>query len=183
MRHAAAIVSQVASALDAAAARGLVHRDVKPGNVFLDRGEVPRAYLGDFGVCKHVSSTSGLTRTGQWVGTIDYAAPEQLQGGEVDPRTDVYALGAVLHELLTGEVPYPRERDVDKLIDHLAATPPRPSAAEASVPAGFDEIVARALAKRAEDRYPTAGELGADALRAAEGTPAAPPWTASAEDR
>jgi serine/threonine protein kinase len=181
-RHAALIVSQVASALDAAAAQGLVHRDVKPGNVFLAAGgDEPHAHLGDFGLSKHVSSTSGLTRTGHWVGTIDYASPEQLQAAEVDRRTDVYALGAVLHKALTGEVPYPRNRDIDKMMAHIDEPPPRPSAAGESVPAGFDEVVARGMAKQPEERYPSAGEFGRAALTAAEDAGAAPPWTLGSE--
>lgn len=177
-RYAALVVSQVAGALDAAASEGLVHRDVKPGNVFLAvEGDQPHAYLGDFGLSRHVSSTSGLTRTGHWVGTIDYASPEQLQAERVDHRTDVYALGAVLHRLLTGEVPFPRERDVAKMMAHIAEPPPLPSRVNAGVPALFDAVVARAMAKRPEDRYPTAGELGVEALAAAEEAGDAPPWS------
>jgi serine/threonine protein kinase len=181
-RHAALIVSQVASALDAAAAQGLVHRDVKPGNIFLAAGgPEPQSHLGDFGLSKHVSSTSGLTRTGHWVGTIDYASPEQLQAGEVDRHTDVYALGAVLHKALTGEVPYPRDRDVDKMMAHIAEPPPSPSTVVEGMTIGFDEVVARAMAKRPEERYASAGELGRAALTASEDAGAAPPWTVGSE--
>ena len=175
-RHAALVVSQVADGLDAAAAQGLVHRDVKPGNVFLAAGGRPHAYLGDFGLSKHVTSTSGLTRTGSWVGTIDYASPEQLQAAEIDRRTDVYALGAVLYETLTGTVPFERRRDVDKLMAHLSEPPPMPSTASPQVPGEFDRVVQRAMAKAAADRYSTAGELGADVLAAAESADAPPPW-------
>jgi serine/threonine-protein kinase len=175
-RHAAVVVAQVADGLDAAAAQGLVHRDVKPGNVFLAAGERPHAYLGDFGLSRHVASTSGLTRTGSWVGTIDYASPEQLQAAEVDQRTDVYALGAVLYEALTGAVPFERRRDVDKMMAHLSEPPPMPSLASLQIPVEFDRIVERAMAKAAADRYPTAGELGRDALAAAEPAGSPPPW-------
>jgi len=164
---AARIIAQVASGLDAAHERDLVHRDVKPGNVLLERREGgAHAYVADFGLSKHVDSTSGLTATGQWVGTVDYAAPEQVQSEATDARTDVYALGCVLYETLTGEVPYPREREVDKLVARLGGPPPRPSETGAEVPGSFDEIVARAMALRPEDRFPTAGELGEAALRA-----------------
>jgi serine/threonine protein kinase len=103
-RQAAPIIAQVASALHAAHERGLVHRDVKPGNVLIEnRDGSPHAYVTDFGLSKLTSSTTGLTRTGRWVGTVDYAAPEQVQAGEADARTDVYALGCVLYEALTGQ--------------------------------------------------------------------------------
>src|SRR2546423_8407718 len=97
------IVGQVSSALDAAHTRGLVHRDVKPANILV--GPEDRAYLSDFGVAKDLS-TNGTTRTGTFVGTIDYSAPEQIEGKAVDPRTDVYALACVFYECLTGEPPF-----------------------------------------------------------------------------
>ena len=176
--HAALVVSQVAAGLDAAAEHGLVHRDVKPGNVFLEStGDEPHAYLGDFGLSKHVSSTSGLTATGQWVGTVDYAAPEQIQGEAVDHRTDVYALGALLHSLLTGDVPYPRQRDVDKLIAHITEPPPRPSEVVSGVPAEFDAVCTCAMAKQPGERYGAAVELGRAALEAAESAKPAPVWS------
>jgi serine/threonine protein kinase len=119
------VIEQVASALDAAHAEGLLHRDLKPGNILLKGppGE-GTAYLTDFGLAKHVLSKSGLTRTGRWVGTIDYAAPEQLQALDLDHRIDVYALGCVLYQTLTGEIPFPRARDVQKMIAHIGEPPP-----------------------------------------------------------
>ena len=178
--NAALIVEQVGGALDAAAGQGLVHRDVKPGNIFLEADrEAPYAYLGDFGLSKHVASTSGLTRTGHWVGTVDYASPEQLQAAEVDRTTDVYALGAVLYRMLAGEVPYPRDRDLDKMLAHLSEPPPLPSVAAASIPARFDAVIARAMAKRPADRYPSAGALAADALAAAREAGPPAPWSIS----
>jgi serine/threonine protein kinase len=176
-RHAAIVIQQVADALDAAAARGLVHRDVKPGNIFLrGGGDQPYAYLGDFGLSRHVASTSGLTRTGHWVGTVDYASPEQLQADEVDQRTDVYALAAVLFVTLTGEVPFPRRRDVDKMIAHLSEPPPKPSQLAETVPVAFDSVVARGMAKLPAERHQRASELGAEALEAAASSGPAPPW-------
>ena len=164
----ARIVSQIGSALDTAHSAGLVHRDVKPGNILLERrGETVHAYLADFGLSKHVESTSGLTGTGQWVGTIDYAAPEQVQAQAIDARTDIYALGCVLYWALAGSVPYPRDRDVDKLLAHLTGPPPKVTSAVTGVPAAFDAVVAKAMATRPDDRYQSAGELGDAALDAA----------------
>jgi serine/threonine protein kinase len=172
----ARITAQVASGLDAAHERELVHRDVKPGNVLLERrDEGAHAYVADFGLSKHVDSTSGLTATGQWVGTVDYAAPEQVQSEATDARTDVYALGCVLYEMLAGAVPYPREREVDKLVARLGGPPPRPSETDAEIPEQFDEIVARAMALRPADRFSTAGELGDAALRASVDAGPEPP--------
>ena len=168
---AAEVVAQVAAALDAAHRRGLVHRDVKPANMLL--GSVdgrPHVYLTDFGLSRFADSEQ-LTRTGTVVGTLDYMAPEQLEGRAVDHRVDVYALGCVLHQALTGTVPFPRDTEHAKMWAHMTEPPPRPGATAPDLPAAFDAVVARALAKRPDDRYASAGELGAAAL-AAVGTPA-----------
>jgi serine/threonine protein kinase len=173
-RHAAPIIAQVASALDTAHERDLVHRDVKPGNVLIEsRDGAPHAYLTDFGLSKLTTSTSGLTRTGRWVGTIDYAAPEQVQAGETDASTDVYALGCVLYETLTGQVPFPRSRDVAKIVAHLSEPPPAISETAPDCPSEqrFTEIVKRAMAKDPADRYQSAGELAGAVMAAAETTP------------
>jgi serine/threonine protein kinase len=168
---AATVAEQVASALDAAHARGLVHRDVKPGNVLLaSRAPHVHAYLTDFGLTKQVDSTSGLTRTGQWIGTVDYAAPEQIQAGEVDARTDVYALGCVLFETLTGSVPYPAERDVDKLAAHAGRALPSAREHAPAAPAELDTVIARAMALLPKDRFQSAGELGRAAREAVSGS-------------
>jgi len=156
------VVSHVASALDAAHARGLVHRDVKPANILLTGTDgAEHAYLADFGLTKQLGSSAGVTRTGAWVGTPDYVAPEQIQGQTVDGRADVYSLGCVLHELLTGAVPYPRDSHVAKLWAHMNDPPPSPRRRRPDLPEAVDEIVARATAKRPADRYATAGELSA----------------------
>ena len=159
--RAAHIVAQVGAALDAAHAHGLVHRDVKPANVLL--GEDDHAYLTDFGLTKRSATTGdGVSRAGGWVGTLGYVAPEQIRGGRVDARTDVYALGCLLVFALTAKAPYVGESDEATLWAHLNAPPP-----SESVPPEFEGVVARALAKDPSDRYPSAGDLGRAALAAA----------------
>jgi serine/threonine protein kinase len=173
-RQAAPIIAQVASALHAAHERGLVHRDVKPGNVLIEnRDGSPHAYVTDFGLSKLTSSTTGLTRTGRWVGTVDYAAPEQVQAGEADARTDVYALGCVLYEALTGQVPFPRSREVSKIVAHVSEPPPPIADAAPGCPAEpeLSEIVRRAMAKDPADRYQSAEDLARAVTVAAESTP------------
>jgi ketosteroid isomerase-like protein len=162
----AAIACQIGAALDAAHAVGLVHRDVKPANVLLS-GE--HAYLADFGLSQLVGTETRLTSTGQWIGTVDFMAPEQFSGAEVDARADVYALGCVLYNALTGEVPYPRGTVPATMLAHMHDAPPRPTGVAADVPDGFDRVIARALIKDPERRYPSAGDLGRAALAAAEG--------------
>jgi streptogramin lyase len=169
---AAAIVAQVAHALDAAHEAGLVHRDVKAANILLDAHD--HAYLTDFGLARHTLSDAGLTSPGGWVGTLDFVAPEQIRGERVDGRADIYALGCVLHFALTGEVPFPRESDEARLWAHVHTAPPAPSQIAEGVPPAFDDVVRRALAKRPEDRQSSAGELGEAALAAAAGAASAP---------
>jgi predicted Ser/Thr protein kinase len=170
---AAELVAQAASALDAAHARGLVHRDVKPANLLIagDPDARPHVYLTDFGLARRDGSSTALTTTGQWMGTPDYAAPEQIDGYELDARTDVYALGCVLFEALTGTPPFGDRARMAKAGAHLHEPPPTLRSLRPSVPLAFEPVVARALAKRPEDRYPSAGELGAAALSAAGGGP------------
>ena len=123
---AAELISQVAEGLDAVHAAGLVHRDVKPANVIV--GEDGRsAYLTDFGLAKATASTSGLTATGEVIGTVDYMAPEQIEGRRVDARTDVYALGCVLFHAITGEVPFADRESSAKMWAHLNEPPPPPA--------------------------------------------------------
>jgi serine/threonine protein kinase len=165
--EAAATVMQIAGALDAAHSRGLVHRDVKPANVLLAGEITDVAYLTDFGLTKHVGAVSGPTQSGQFVGTPDYAAPEQIKGHAVNAATDVYALGCVLHEALTGTVPFPRESNVAKMYAHISDPPPRPSDLADGVSPALDEVVARALSKEPGDRHPSAGDLGRAAVAAA----------------
>jgi serine/threonine-protein kinase len=165
------IVSQVASALDAAHERGLVHRDIKPGNVLIEGGEPGnRVFLTDFGLSKRIDASSGVTATGAFVGTLDYVAPEQIKGDRVDARTDVYALGCVLYELLSGEVPFAGEREkVAKMYAHLQEAPPELTDTTPETPGELSEVVERAMAKDPEDRYPSAGDLARAAHAATEG--------------
>jgi YVTN family beta-propeller protein len=161
--RALAICTQAAAALDAAHAEGLVHRDVKPANILLAPGPRPdspqHVYLSDFGVTKRTSSGTGLTGTGQFIGTLDYAAPEQIEGRPLDARTDVYSLGCVLYECLTGEVPFPRDAEMAVLWAHMSQPPPRVTERQPDLPAAIDDVVAKAMAKSPDDRYASCGEL------------------------
>ncbi|MFN8217925.1 MAG: serine/threonine-protein kinase [Solirubrobacterales bacterium] len=168
--RAAALIAQVGNGLDAIHAAGLVHRDVKPANVLIS-GEVgeEHAYITDFGVARNVATRSGLTQTGRFVGTLDYVAPEQISGGAVDARVDVYALGCLLFKLLTGQVPFPREGEAARLYAHLNDPPPAPSLYAPEVPVALDAVLARAMAKDPAARYPSAGDLGRAAVAAVAG--------------
>ena len=163
----ARIVGQVADALDAAHACGLVHRDVKPANVLVeDRAGADHVYLTDFGLSKHTTSAPGLTATGHFVGTVDYVAPEQIRGEPVSARSDVYALGCMLFHALTGQAPYARDSEAAKLWAHMYEPPPSVRELNPDVPAAFDSVVRRAMEKQPEDRYSSAGELGLAAMAA-----------------
>jgi WD40 repeat protein/tRNA A-37 threonylcarbamoyl transferase component Bud32 len=165
------IVAQVASALDAAHARGLVHRDVKPSNVLLDTGARPdgsdHVYLADFGITRRVSEEPGSGEDGNLMGTPDYVAPEQIAGEEVDGRADVYSLGCVLYECLVGQPPFRRDSDVAVVFAQLEAEPPAPSEVRSELPAALDAVIARALAKEPEERYSSCRELAQAALEVA----------------
>jgi DNA-binding beta-propeller fold protein YncE len=175
------IVTQVASALDAAHARGLVHRDVKPGNMLLDTtaggGRQDHVYLSDFGLGKQTLEElgqSGLTAQGQFLGTLDYMAPEQVEGGRVDGRADLYALACAAFELLSGAPPFRRDAGMAVVWAKLSESPPLLSTRRPDLPGAADAVVSRAMAKDPAARYPTCGEFAA-ALRDACGLgPAAP---------
>ena len=171
--HAARVIAEVAAALDAAHARGLVHRDIKPGNILIEgEGGGERVYLTDFGLARLVEATTGVTATGAFVGTLDYVAPEQIRGERVDARADVYALGCVLFELLTGNPPFAaRDDKVAKMYAHLQEEPPRPSMLAPSCPRELDLVVGRALAKDPEERYPSAGDFARAVTAAVSGEP------------
>ena len=161
------ILRQVGEALDAAHAEGLIHRDVKPGNVLVGAGD--RAYLADFGLAKHATTVQSLSRESPFSGTIAYVAPEQIQGGPIDGRCDVYALGCVIFECLTGRTPFDRETDVAVVLAHLQDPPPSVTALRPDLPAAVDAVIERALAKRPDDRYATCAELLDDAAAALGG--------------
>jgi serine/threonine-protein kinase len=163
------IVVQVASALDAAHAHGLVHRDVKPANVLLTADD--HAYLTDFGLTKRLGADTEATRSGMVLGTLDYIAPEQIRGERIGSFTDVYSLGCMLTHMLTGEVPFTLPTEEGKLWAHFSEPPPKPSARVPSLGTRFDAVVARAMGKRPEDRYPSAGAVGAAARAALGGAP------------
>jgi hypothetical protein len=169
--RATAIISPVSSALDAAHERGLVHRDIKPGNVLIEeRGAEEHVFLTDFGLSKKIDATSGVTASGAFVGTLDYVAPEQIKGERVDARTDVYALGCVLYELLTGEVPFGGEIEkVAKMYAHLQEAPPSLNEKAPDVPGALGDVVWRAMEKDPELRFPSAGDLARAARAASEG--------------
>jgi serine/threonine protein kinase len=169
-RVAVELIAQIGNGLDAIHAAGLVHRDVKPANVLLSGGNrAEHAYITDFGVARNVATESGLTQTGRFVGTLDYVAPEQISGGAVDARVDVYALGCLLFKLLTGEVPFPKDGEAARLYAHLNDPPPAPSLYVPEVGMALDDVVIRAMSKNPEDRYPSAGDLGRAAKAALTG--------------
>ncbi|MEZ5098917.1 MAG: protein kinase [Thermoleophilia bacterium] len=168
--RALAIIAQVAAALDAAHAKGLVHRDVKPANVLISSGpgtsDSDHVYLTDFGVAKETARKTGWTRTGFFVGTIDYAAPEQIEGKALDARTDEYALGCLLYECLTGIPPFRKDSEVAVLLAHLMEPPPSITVARTELPPALDAVLARAMAKSPDERYATCREFVAAAQAA-----------------
>jgi pSer/pThr/pTyr-binding forkhead associated (FHA) protein len=173
--RAARIIRQVGAALDAAHAHGILHRDVKPSNVLLTRRD--HAYLTDFGLAKPESTIDALTRHGTVVARVDYIAPEQLLGQQVDARADIYALGCVLFEALTGLEPFERASAEAGLLARIDAPPPSVLAARSDLPRGFDDVIRRAMATDPGERYPSAGDLGQAALVAAGGLRRAQPWS------
>lgn len=171
------IAGQVASALDAAHRHDLVHRDVKPGNVLVAAGtdsEHPEhIYLTDFGLTKKALSPTGFTTAGEFVGTVDYMAPEQISGRPVDGRCDLYSLACVVYETLAGGPPFGRDTEPTALLwAHQYDPPPKLTGTRPDIAPAVDEVLARGLAKVPEDRYDSCLEFVA-ALRAATGTPAA----------
>ncbi len=169
-QRAVRFVEQLASALDAAHAVGLVHRDVKPSNALVTGSDF--VYLIDFGIAHDAAASTKLTSTGMVVGTFHYMAPERFQG-VADARSDIYALTCVLHECLVGDTPYPGDSMEQQIVGHLTLDPPPPSQRRPGVPVGFDDVIARGMAKDPNLRYQTASELAAAAQQALTGTSAA----------
>ncbi len=172
-RDAASLIEQVAGALDASHRQMLVHRDVKPANILLRADDPRHALLTDFGLARSITGTDQATQLEGWAGTLDYLAPEQLEGREVDRRADVYALAAVLFHCLTGSVPFPRDETFSKIAAHLNAARPTVTAIVPRLPQTIDTVIARGMAISRADRYPTAGAL-ADAANAILRTPSGP---------
>ena len=161
---AVSVIDQVAAALDAAHELGLIHRDVKPSNILVTNNDF--AYLIDFGLAR-TAGQQGLTTAGSTLGTMAYMSPERFEGGEVDPRSDVYALTCVLYECLTGSRPYPVDSLEQQIARHINAPAPKPSAINPKL-AAFDEVIAKGMAKKPGRRYQTAGEMAAAARAGAE---------------
>ena len=184
--HSLALLREVADALDAAHAAGLVHRDVKPQNVLV--GDFDDAYLGDFGLTR-LGGASGVTATGKLVGTIAYLAPEVIRGGEARPAADRYALAAVAFECLTGTVVYPRRTEAAILFAHTSEPPPRASARRPELPESLDEVFERALSKEPADRPESAAALLTETAVALEQAgdgprgPPPPPGATALEDK
>jgi serine/threonine protein kinase len=168
--RACALIAQAASALDAAHARGLVHRDVKPTNMLLeistDSSQPDHLYLSDFGLAKPSAAASGLTMTGQFFGTVDYVAPEQIQGQPLDGRADQYALACTSFEMLSGQPPFKRENGMAVISAQLSEPPPSLTALRPDLPAAVDRVIAKAMAKSRSDRYERCFDF-AEALTAA----------------
>src|SRR2546423_1466485 len=157
------LIGQAARALDAAHRKGLVHRDVKPGNLLIERGsdddDPDHVYLADFGITKHAMPRSGLTSTGQSLGTIDYVAPEQIRGTSVLGLADQYSLGCVLYECLTGRVPFEKDLDAAIIWAHVEETPAMPTVLRPDLPPEVDQVFGRVLAKRPDERYGSCREF------------------------
>jgi serine/threonine-protein kinase len=166
------LLGQVARALDTAHHRGLVHRDVKPGNMLIERGgdegDPDHVYLADFGITKHAMSRTGLTSTGQFLGTIDYVAPEQIRGTSVLGLADQYSLGCVLYECLTGRVPFEKDLDAAIIWAHVEETPTMPTVLRPDLPPEIDDVFGRVLSKQPGGRYQSCREF-IDAARMALG--------------
>ena len=164
------LLAQITSALDAAHGKGLVHRDVKPANVLISvKDGEEHAYLTDFGLAKRFDNATALTVKGDVVGTVDYMPPEQISGNRTDARSDIYAVGCVFFQMLTGKVPYEREHSVATLFAHVYEPPPSLEGPIAASHPTLGPVIAKAMAKEPADRYLSAGDLARDAVAALQG--------------
>ena len=170
--RAVSIIGQVAAALDAAHGNGLVHRDIKPENVLLTADDF--VYLVDFGIA-HGGGEASVTKTGLVIGSCAYMAPERISGERGGPASDVYSLTCLLYECLTGRAPFEAGDLREVMGAHLFTPPPRPSIMRRGIGRGFDDVIARGMAKKPTDRFPTAGELARAAAAAADQPPAPAP--------
>src|SRR3954464_1436160 len=157
------ILTPVADALDGAHAEGLIHRDIKPQNILVSGRD--HAYLADFGLTKAPGEKS-LTKTGQFVGTLDYISPEQIRGKPASAASDIYALAAVLYECLSGVVPYPKDSEAAVLYAHMSDEPPSVTEARPDLPAALDDVIRKAMSKNPEERHHSARQLMRDAEEA-----------------
>src|SRR4051812_31294296 len=157
------ILTPIADALDAAHAEGLIHRDIKPQNILISGRD--HAYLADFGLTKAPGEKS-LTKTGQFVGTLDYISPEQIRGKPASKQSDIYALAAVLYECLSGVGPYPKDSEAAVLYAHMSDEPPSVTEARPDLPAALDAVIRKAMAKEPEARHESASALMRDAEEA-----------------
>ncbi len=173
------LLGQVAYALDAAHEAGLIHRDIKPQNILI--GKADHAYLADFGLIK-APDEARLTGTGQFIGTIDYVAPEQVQGDPATPASDCYALAGVLYECLTGEVPFPKPSEAATLHAQVMSPPPTVSALRPDLPPALDGVIAQGMAKDPWSRPALATELIQAASRALSSSSSASTIAVPAQD-